>query len=267
MKFFILTLALVLVAFPMIAQASDYKTPTCSLATIKGSFGGAAEGWIMTPNGPVPFVSVGLPTYDGAGKFTIRSASSVGGVISPFGTPTSGTYSVTHDCSFSASLTAPDGKTTITWAGTITGRGMTQEIHLMYTNAYWVISGTQRRIPVGGCSQGTLKGTYALFGHGFVSLPNLPPLLPANHIGIFAADGWGTFSGDETVSVAGQLMFNTYTATYKVEPDCSFSTEITNGDNEVFHEVGTLTGVGQAQEGHLIIVEPGWVFAETGKMQ
>jgi hypothetical protein len=266
----VLLLVVILLATPVIAQQSDTtKTPPCSVATLKGAYGGAAEGWILypvpgLPPPPLAFASVGRPVYDGAGHFTLQSASSVGGLILPWGSATTGTYDVTPDCSFSAVLIGPDGNP-IHWAGTITGRGMSQEIHLIYTDPYRVISGTQRRMSPGGCSQETLKGTYGLFGHGFVTLPNLPPRLPANHVGMFEADGAGTFSGSETTSVAGTKLLNTYLASYTVGADCTVSATITNSDNEVFHEVGTITGEGRFQEGHLIVTEPGWIFSETGK--
>ena len=270
MKSFILTLALVLLVIPIIAQASDYKTPPCTLASIKGSFGGAAHGWVFEsipglPPPPIPFVGVGLPTYDGAGHFSLRSTISMGGFIVPWSAG-SGTYNVTKDCSFSAVQTFEDG-TYVTWFGTITGRGMSQEIHLIYTDSYWTVSGTQRRIPIGGCSMETMKGTYGLFGEGFLTLPNLPPLLPGNHVGIFAADGKGYFFGEDTSNVAGVVMPDTFTGEYTaINPDCSVSARI-NASDGVFHEEGTITGVGNHQEGHLIITEPGWVFSESVKKQ
>lgn len=271
MKLSILTLALVLVAIPIIAQASDYKTPTCSLASLKGTFGGAAHGWVFEsipglPPPPIPFVAVGLNTYDGAGHFSNKSTISMGGFIVPWSTTNNGTYAVTRDCSFSAVQTAKDG-TLVTLFGTITGRGVSQEIHVMYIDAYWTISGMQRRTPPGGCSMETMKGTYGLFGEGFVTLPNLPPLLPGNHVGIFAADGKGYFSGEDTSSVAGVVRPDAFNGEYTaINPDCSVSVLIHASDGD-FHEEGTITGVGNYQEGHLIITEPGWVFSETAKKQ
>jgi hypothetical protein len=267
----VLLLFVILLAVPAIAQQSDTpKTPPCSVATLQGAYGGAAEGWILypVPNLPPPplaFASVGRPVYDGAGHFTLQSTSSVGGLILPWGNPTTGTYEVASDCSFSATLVGPDGS--IHWAGKITGRGMSQEVHLIYTDPYRVISGTQRRMPPAGCSQETLKGTYGHFAHGFITLPNLPPRVPASDVGMFEADGWGTFFGNQTTSVAGTKLLNDYTATYTVNADCTVSATITNLDGEVIHEFGTITGEGRLQEGHLIVSAPGWIFSETVKKQ
>jgi hypothetical protein len=145
--------------------------------------------------------------------------------------------------------------------------GMLQEIHLMYTDPWVVASGTLKKTPVWGCSQETLKGRYTVFGQGLVTLPGFPPLLPGAHVGIFAADGLGNFAGEETVNVAGQTgPLDTFTAKYTVKPDCTMSAEITTKLG-VLHEVGTITGVGGAQESHKIVVEPGWVLADADKKQ
>jgi hypothetical protein len=263
-------LALVLLAIPFVAQASSTdKTPPCSLATLNGTYGGFSEGSLLfqipgLPPPPLPFAAVGLPTYDGAGNVSTTSATSFGGFIVPWGMTSTGTYKVTRDCSFSAVQTAADG-TVITWAGTITGRGTFQEIHLIYTDPYWVISGTQRKTPPGGCSQGTLQGTYAIFGHGFFTLPDLPPLLPGAHAGMLTADGLGNVSGEETFNHAGIAGSDTYTATYTVNPDCTFSATVTFADQSVLHEVGTVSGVGRFQEVHSIATDSGIVFADTIK--
>jgi hypothetical protein len=151
--------------------------------------------------------------------------------------------------------------------GTITGKGMFQEVHLMYTDSWLVASGTLRKTPAAGCSQETFKGTYALFGQGLGTLPGLPPLLPGAHVGIFTADGRGNFAGDETVTVAGQTgPPDAFTAKYTGNSDCSMSVAVTTHLG-VFNEVGTITGVRRFQQYHGIFVEPGWVLAETSKKQ
>ena len=274
MKFtesFILLLALALFAVPIAAQTNTVNNSTpCSLATLNGTYGGHAEGTFLAqfpglPAPPFPVLLAGLHSYDGAGHVSITYAASLGGVIEPWGAMATGTYSVNPDCTISGGTINDEGLPA-NFVGTITRRGMLQEVDLMYTNRYWVASGILKRTPPGGCSQQTLKGTYAVFGQGLVTLPNLPPLLPGGHVGIFTADGLGNFSGEDTVNIAGTTGPDTFTAKYTLNADCTFSAAITASIGTV-HEVGTVTGVGRFQEVHSIIVEPGWVLAETGKKQ
>ena len=266
----ILILAFVLLAIPVVAQTNAAKTSTaCSLATLKGTYGDFEQGTILAqfpgfPAPPYPVVASGVVTYDGAGNVSATYTASFGGVILP-GTAT-GTYAVNPDCTYSDVITEPGGPGGH-HVGTITGEGMFQEVHLMYTDPWLVASATLRKAPAGGCSQESLKGTYTIFGQGLSTLPGLPPLLPGVHVGIFTADGRGNFAGEETVTIAGQTgPPDTYTAKYIVNSDCSMSVAVTTNLG-VFNEVGTITGVGRFQEYHGIFVEPGWVFAETGEKQ
>lgn len=267
-KSFILLLALALLAIPIAAQTNAASKGNCSLATLKGAYGDFEEGTILAqfpglPAPPYPVVASGLVTYDGAGNVSATYTASFGGVILP-GTAT-GTYTVNPDCTYSDVITEPNGPGGH-HVGTVTGNGMFQEIQLMYTDPWLVASATLRKAPAGACSQETLKGKYAIFGQGLATLPGLPPLLPGAHVGIFTADGLGNFTGEDTITIAGTTGPDTFTAKYTVNADCTFSADVT-ASIEVIHEVGTITGVGRFQEVHNIIVEPGWVLAETGKKQ
>jgi hypothetical protein len=148
------------------------------------------------------------------------------------------------------------------FVGPITGEGIFQEVHITYTDAWQVNSGTLRKTPPWGCSNETLEGKHAVFGQGSVNSTQGP--VPVAHVGVFVADGDGNFSGEETVKIANMTTTDTFSAKYIVNRDCTISAEITNS-SEVVHEVGTITGVGDFQEGHLIVTDPGWVFADTGK--
>jgi hypothetical protein len=269
-KSFILLLALALLAAPIAAQPNALNNSTsCSLATLNGSYGVLEQGTFLTQlpgSPPPPFAAVNsvLATYDGAGNVSGTYTASFGGVIVP-GTFT-GTYTVERDCTYSMEFTALPLGVVLHETGTITGRGMFQEIHLMYTDPFLVASGTGKKTPPGGCSLETLKGRYAVFGQGLATLPNLPPLLPGGHVGIFAADGRGNFAGEDTITIAGTSLPDTFTAKYTINPDCTMSAEITTNIG-VLHEVGTITGVGRFQEYHGIFTEPGWILAEISKKQ
>ncbi|MGB9202925.1 MAG: hypothetical protein WCB94_03010 [Terriglobales bacterium] len=269
-KSFILILALALLAVPIAAQTNAVNNSTsCSLATLNGSYGVLEQGTFLAQlpgSPPPPFLAVNsaIATYDGAGHVSGTNTASFGGVIVP-GTFT-GTYTVNSDCTYSMEFTALPLGVVLHETGTITGRGMFQEIHLIYKDPFLVASGTAKKMPPGGCSQETLKGRYTVFGQGLATLPGLPPLLPGAHVGIFAADGSGHFAGEDTITIAGMAGPDTFTAKYTVNPDCTMTAAITTSVG-VLNEVGTITGMGRFQESRKIIVEPGWVLADTDKKQ
>jgi hypothetical protein len=257
------------------AQAQDPSGGTsglmqqCSLATLNGGYGVLEQGTFLAqfpsfPPPPWPAVNSVIATYDGAGNFSGKFTASFGGVIAP-GTFT-GVYTVTPDCKYSDQFTASPLGLVLHHTGTITGQGMFQEIHFMYTDPFLVALGTAKKTPPGGCSQETLKGNYAVSGQGLATLPKLPPLLPGAHVGTFYADGNGNFSGEDTITIAGTVAPDKFTALYTVRSDCTMTAEITTNLG-VLHEVGAVTGVGPFQETHTIIAESGWVLAETGKRQ
>ncbi len=102
-KLFVLTLALVLLAIPVVAQANDVNPP-CSLATLKGAYGGLDQATVVgqLPGfPPPPFQSTlaQIVTYDGAGHFSgIGVAATFGTLVIPGPVPFGGTYTVTREC-------------------------------------------------------------------------------------------------------------------------------------------------------------------------
>jgi len=250
----------------------------CSQATLEGTYGGFMQGTglssfgvgLLTP--PYPLAFVGLDTFDGHGNVSTKVAASFDGLIFPWGTTATGTYNVSPDCMVSLEAKS-SGSPTAHFAGTITGEGMSQEVHLVHTDPYWVTSGTLRKIPPRGCSQKTLDGTYAVFGQGtYTGVPAPtpgfpPPPVPAAHVGILTADGAGHFSGEGVEHLDSMAAPATYTATYTVSRDCRVSITIIGFTGLVMHETGTITGWGESQEFHTIITDPGWVFVDTAKRQ
>ena len=262
----IFILVLALVAIPLAAQTNPRYKGSCSLATLQGTYGDFEEGTVLAqfpgfPAPPFPVVLIGMVTYDGAGNVSATYTSSMGGVILP-GTGT-GTYTVNSDCTYSDVITEPNGPGGH-HVGTITGKGAFQVVHLMYTDPWLVASATLRKTPAKGCSQKSLTGTYAVVGQGWLTPPGFSSLVPAAHVGIFASKGKGSFYGDDTISIAGSAMPDTFTATYTINADCTISAEITTSLG-VIHEAGTITGTGNSEETHKIITDPGAVFADTSK--
>ncbi len=126
----------------------------CSLATLKGAYGIVEQGTILVDFGP-PFPSVpyqgviaGLANYDGAGNVTVTYTASFSGLVIP-GTAT-GTYVVNPDCTYSDAIPATDSHR----QGTITGEGMSQEIHSMFTDSWVVGYGTRKKTSGGAMFTG-----------------------------------------------------------------------------------------------------------------
>lgn len=126
----------------------------CSLATLKGSFVAFEQGEIVVAAPPIfdigPFILSANPTFDGAGHFSGTYFASANGDIRT-GT-FSGTYLVLHDCTYSDDFTAivslpgiGDIPVPLHHKGFISGDGMLQEIHYIYTDPGTAISGTVKR--------------------------------------------------------------------------------------------------------------------------
>ena len=234
----------------------------CSVATLKGTYGGLEEGTILLDFGPpfppAPFqgIVVGSVTYDGAGNLSINYMANFGGLSLP-GTAT-GTYTVNPDCTYTDEVPATDAHR----VGVISGEGMSQELHVMFTD-FWVVgSGIRKKTPPGKCSSATLKGAYALLGQG-----TAPGPVPLAHTGMAFADGKGNLSGSDEQNIAGTIIPTTFTGTYLVNPDCtvlSTSFEDTNTYPPT-NEFGVIAGVGVNQEVWSIVTDPGYVFIDKAK--
>lgn len=110
----------------------------CSLATLKGTYTASDQGTGTTgipgfrpPH--FPAAHSGHVTFDGAGRLSGEHTGSLDGVITA--QAFTGTYAVNPDCTLSAEVTLPDGHV-LHEAGTITGMGIYQEVHII-TDAGW----------------------------------------------------------------------------------------------------------------------------------
>jgi hypothetical protein len=231
----------------------------CSQATLKGAFGIIEQGTILvdfgSPFPSVPYQGVveGLANYDGAGNLTVTYTASFGGLVFP-GTAT-GTYVVNPDCTYSDAIPATDAHR----QGTITGEGMSQEIHTMFTDSWVVGSGTRRKTPVGQCSLATLKGPYGIIEQGTILLDFGPPFPSVPYQGVVAGlanyDGAGNLTVTYNASFGGLVLPGTATGTYVVNPDCTYSDVIPATDT---HRQGTITGEGMSQEIHTMFTDS-WI--------
>jgi hypothetical protein len=256
---------IVLALFLFTSSAIWAVTPgTCSVATLKGSFGDFDQGTVLVDMGfgPPPFQALvaGVVTYDGAGNFTSTFFGSFAGIS--FQSSATGTYEVQPDCTYSDYLPSSNTHS----QGIITGDGMQQEIHFVYTDVSVFASGTLKKTPQGGCSLASVKGRFGLFGEGTFAPAGTP--VKANHVGTVTYDGNGHFSGKETVNVIGTPTFQSdFIGTYTVNTDCTVTAELISPMLGPLHEAGEITGTGINQEIHTIVTDFGWSFADTLKRQ
>ena len=115
--------------------------PSCTVATLKGSFGYTVTGVLTAGPTPGPFAAVGRLTFDGAGNFQNIRTISRNGVITPNATGI-GTYSLASDCT--GTLTFSDGGV-VTLSTYIVVDGDGDEFRMIATSPGTVLTVAGRR--------------------------------------------------------------------------------------------------------------------------
>jgi len=238
--------------------------PPCSLNTLNGSYGFFGEATLVTEP-PVVLVTTGMITFDGAGNLTGESVSNVNGWGAGDPGTFTGYYTVNPDCTYSGMHWGPGGEEPLRFTGVITGSGIFQETHFVVTEPGWVALGTVKKMPPGGCSLGSLKGSYALSGGGTITA-NVPPL-PYRDLGIVIYDGAGNFYGSDTAMVGGLEVADLFTGNATVTEGCAVSIEISTTAYGLLHAMGWITGEAKSQEFHFIYTDPGLLATGTLKKQ
>lgn len=113
-----------------------------------------------------------------------------------------------------------------------------------------------------GCSNASLKGTFAHMGTGFITAP--PAMVgPLGGAGTDTFDGTGSFTGSATLNINGNVVPVTETGTYRVNPDCTGTyTVLGPGGTTVFFVIAD-----SGNEVHGICVDPGSVVIHTFRRQ
>jgi hypothetical protein len=110
-----------------------------------------------------------------------------------------------------------------------------------------------------GCTNATLKGTFAHTARGFVIAP--PAIAgPLAGAGIDTFDGKGGVTTSATVSLNGNIVPVIATGTYKVNPDCTGT--YTNPGTTLF-----LVIADSGNEIHAICIDSGVVLNHTFRRQ
>jgi hypothetical protein len=94
----------VLFALAVVVTTTSTVYAQCSNATLTGNYAFNHHGFSArhgTPGNEVPFASVGVVTFDGAGNLSSTTTFVFNGSGGPFG-PDTGTYTVNSDCTGTA---------------------------------------------------------------------------------------------------------------------------------------------------------------------
>jgi hypothetical protein len=121
--------------------------------------------------------------------------------------------------------------------------------------------------------RGSLKGRWVAFEQGTAVIPGVGPI-PVVLVANVTFDGAGNLSGTYRTSVGGvtSLENGTFTGTYTVTADCSYSDYFTPVPNLFstgpLHHTGFITGEGILQEAHYIYSDQGGsAISGTAKRQ
>lgn len=216
-----------------LAAAADPQTPTCSNATLSGTFAFTARGTTTTAS-PVPaplqgaFASSGSASFDGAGHFSLTATSSFNGLVQPPGTVT-GTYAVNPDCSYTS--VASNG---VTFQAVIVDGG--RELLILQTTPGVIVTGMSERVDGrgagrsnagGGCDKALTRGVYGFLAEGVAGPPTIPAAAagPLAGVGTVRFDRDGSFLLQARRSVNGTLdpQVLPLTGTYTFTGPCSFT--------------------------------------------
>jgi len=114
-----------------------------------------------------------------------------------------------------------------------------------------------------GCSNATLKGTFAHTASGFITAP--PSMAgPLAGAGTDTFDGKGGITGSATLSINGNIVPLTETGTYKVNPDCTgtYTVSSPGGTTSAFFVISDSGNEIQA-----ICTDPGIVLSHIFRRQ
>jgi hypothetical protein len=114
------------------------------------------------------------------------------------------------------------------------------------------------------CSNSTIRGSYAYTIHGQVFIPNGPTLL---------IDGLArtTFDGEGNVTELDAIAANgngapgwvSNTGTYSVNPDCTGTITVTNGNQPLIH--GQMIVAQSGNTIHEMLIDPGFATTADGE--
>ncbi len=119
-------------------------------------------------------------------------------------------------------------------------------------------------VKAGDCSVKSIQGSFGFVEQGTVIVSSTV-MLPYASSGLATFDGNGHLSGKVTSRIGGMVHNDTFTGTYSVDADCTFSIDFTGSLGDPHHQVGTITGEGIFQEGRYVYTDANLVATGTAK--
>jgi hypothetical protein len=115
------------------------------------------------------------------------------------------------------------------------------------------------------CSNLTIKGTYAFTIHGTVFLPGGAPPLLVDGLAKTTFDGNGNLTQLDAVAGDGNLApgWRLSTGTYSVNPDCTGTFTVSNGDQPPIHTQFIVAQSGNTI--HNMVIDPGFATTAEGE--
>jgi hypothetical protein len=114
------------------------------------------------------------------------------------------------------------------------------------------------------CSNSTIRGSYAYTIHGQVFLPNGPTLL-INGLARTTFDGEGNLTELDAISANGNVApgWVSNTGTYSVNPDCTGTITVTNGNQPLIH--GQMIVAQSGNTIHEMLIDSGFATTADGE--
>ena len=114
------------------------------------------------------------------------------------------------------------------------------------------------------CSNSTIRGSHAYTIHGQVFLPNGPTLL-INGLARTTFDGEGNLTELDAISANGNVApgWVSNTGTYSVNPDCTGTITVTNGNQPLIH--GQMIVAQSGNTIHDMLIDPGFATTADGE--
>ena len=115
------------------------------------------------------------------------------------------------------------------------------------------------------CSNSTIRGSYAFTIHGTLFLPNGSTLV-VDGIDKVTFDGKGNFTQVDAVAMNGILDapgWRPGTGTYSVNPDCTGTITVTNGNQPEIHLQMIIAQSGNTI--HEMVIDPGFATTSDGE--
>jgi hypothetical protein len=116
-----------------------------------------------------------------------------------------------------------------------------------------------------GCSNATIKGTYAFTIHGQVFLPEGAGTLLVDGLAKTKFDGAGNLTQLDAVATNGNVApgWRFSTGSYSVNPNCTGTFNVTNGDQPPIHVQFVISHWGN----HIntVVIDPGFATTSYGE--